>query len=97
MNIYLVRLLANPLFVEVSEPDFCEFGTFGENIYATKPAKIRKIAIGVQGDFFSTLPLFLGADALPFRDTGLAEPGILVLIVAVFIFFTSNNCQNNLY
>ena len=85
MNNYLVRLLANPLFVEVSEPDFCEFGTFGENIYATKPAKIRKVIMDAQGDFFSALPLLLDAGALPFWEEGLSKPRVLVFIVAVLI------------
>ena len=74
MNNYLVRLLANPLFVEVSEPDFCEFGTFGENIYATKPAKIRNITIGIKGDFFSVLPLFFNSGFFLLRDKGFTEP-----------------------
>ena len=82
---YLDRPVAKPLFAALSEPDLCESGTFGENIYATKPAKIRKITIGVQGDFFSAFPLFLVADVLPFRDSDLAELGIFLLIVAVFI------------
>ena len=57
-----------------AEPDLCGSGAFGENIYATKPAKIRKIAMDVQGDFFSVLPLLLDAGALPFRGEGLSKP-----------------------
>jgi len=63
---YLDRPVAKPLFAALSEPDLCESGTFGENIYATKPAKIRKITMAVQGDFFSALPLLLDAGALSF-------------------------------
>ena len=82
---YLDRPVAKPLFAALSEPDLCESGTFGENIYATKPAKIRKIIIGVQGDFFWAFPLFFGTDSLLFIEIGFAEPLVLVLIVAVFI------------
>jgi hypothetical protein len=53
-------------------------------MYATRPAKSRKIAMDVQGDFFSTRPLLLGA-TLSLRDEGLAEPRTLLFIVAVLI------------
>ena len=63
---YLDRPVAKPVFAVFWEPDLCESGTFGENIYATKPAKIRKVIMDAQGDFFSALPLLLDAGALPF-------------------------------
>ena len=83
---YLAKLLANPLPAVALEPDPCEFGTFGENMYATKPAKNRNIIIDIQGDFFSARPLLLGADALPLCDEGFTDFRTLGFIVAVVIF-----------
>ncbi|HBP12165.1 MAG TPA: hypothetical protein DD452_09515 [Nitrospina sp.] len=58
---YLDMPLAKPLVTALSEPDLFESGVFGENINTTKPAKIRKITMGAQGDFFSVLPLLFDA------------------------------------
>jgi hypothetical protein len=52
-------------------------------MYATKPAKIRKITTAFQGELFLASFLLLDADLSAFREEGFAE--FLVFIVAAVI------------